>query len=221
MKLYVSAAVCASLVAPVGWAQAKPQADSQPSPMEAFAQQPGGHTAWSTEIARWEHGGTSAVIVGMVVEDASQPARRMRSVRIDLSSGDAHDQIYLDEEATARTRSALEEIADVVAKRGFPGANGRMGAREFWPLYNWPWNKYHELNADFCGGREGPTLVLTGRHKPGSFRFPGQTPTGLATILATRHGTTGAALAAPRCSTPASGPCGSWAASTYWRRRCW
>ncbi len=54
-----------------------------------------------------------------------------------------------------------------------------MGAKEFWPLYDWPWNKYHELNADYCGD----TLVLSGRGRNTSFRFPGRTPGDLATIF--------------------------------------
>jgi hypothetical protein len=64
----------------------------------------------------------------------------MRGVKIESSSGDAHDTIYLGEEATERTRAALKEIADTGAQ-GTPGGNGCMGAREFWPLYDWPWNK--------------------------------------------------------------------------------
>ena len=60
-----------------------------------------------------------------------------------------------------------------------------MGAKEFWPLYNWPWNKYHELNIDFCGDSKGTALVLYGRGKRPSFRFPGENPSHLAGSLAT------------------------------------
>jgi hypothetical protein len=57
-----------------------------------------------------------------------------------------------------------------------------MGAREFWPLYNWPWNKYHELNAEYCG--DAPMLVLSGRHKPSAYHF-GESPAQLSAILRT------------------------------------
>lgn len=183
MKPAVYATACCGLLATVGLAQTEPQAGSQPSPMEAFARQPGAHVAWASEIGRMEYDGTRAVIVALVVEDAAQRAHRMRGVRIDLSSAQANDRIYLDEEATRRTKSALEEIADAVKTHG-PGG-GCMGARQFWPLYDWPWNKYHELNADFCAMPGGPGLVLTGRHKPTAFRFPGRNPTQLAAMLGT------------------------------------
>jgi hypothetical protein len=157
--------------------------------MEAFASRPGTHTAWFSEVGRLDHDGTRAVFTALVVADNAQPTREMHGVKVNLSSGNRQDQIYLDEEATARTRSALEEIANAVAKTpSVPRGNGCMGAREFWPLYNWPWNKYHELNADFCRESKDTALVLYGRGKPGSFRFPGENPTHLAGILTTAMG---------------------------------
>ena len=147
--------------------------------MEAFAGQEGVRTTWSSEIARWEQNGTRLVLVAVVLEDNSQPARKLRGVN------KAQDQVYLDEPATERTRSALEEISVAVALNGMPGAGGCTGAKEFWPGYNWPWNKYHELNVDFCRDSKNTALVLHGRGKPGSFHFPGKSPTVLAEILAT------------------------------------
>jgi hypothetical protein len=158
---------------------------AEPSPMEAFASRQGVRTTWSSEIARWQQDGTRLVLVAVVLEDDSQPARKIRGVKIDLSSENARDQVYLDEQATERTRSALKEISEAVLLTGMPGPSSCEGAKEFWPLYNWPWNKYHELNADFCGDSKNSALVLHGRGKPGSFHFPGKSPTALAEILAT------------------------------------
>jgi hypothetical protein len=158
---------------------------SEPSPMEAFASQEGVRTTWSSEVARWEQNGTLLVLVAVALEDKSQPARKLRGVRVELSSEKTKDQIYLDEQATERTRSALEEISVDVALTGMPGVSGCTGAKEFWPGYNWPWNKYHELNVGFCGDSKNSALVLQGRGKPGSFHFPGKSPTVLAEILAT------------------------------------
>jgi len=172
-----------SLFAAVAWSQS---IGSEPSSMEAFANRQGVRTAWSDEVARWEHDGTRMVLTALVLEDSAQSARKLPGVKIDLSSGTGKDQIYLDEQATERTRSALEDIADAVAMGGIPGNNdcSCVGAKEFWPLYDWPWNKYHELNADFCGDSKNRALVLYGRGQRGSFRFPGKNPTDLAGILA-------------------------------------
>lgn len=158
---------------------------SEPSPMEAFVSQEGVRTTWSSEVARWEQNGTLLVLVAIVLEDKSQPARKLRGIRVELSSEKAKDQVYLDEQAMERTRAALKEISEAIVLIGMPGASGCTGAKEFWPGYNWPWNKYHELNVDFCGDSRNSALVLHGRGKPGSFRFPGKSPTVLAEILAT------------------------------------
>jgi hypothetical protein len=158
---------------------------SEPSPMEAFARQDGVRTTWSSEVARWEQNGTLLVLETVALEDKSQPSRKLRGVRVDLLSEKARDQVYLDEQATERTRSALKEISFAVTLSGMPGASGCTGAKEFWPGYNWPWNKYHELNVEFCGDSKNSALVLHGRGKLGTFRFPGKSPTVLAEILAT------------------------------------
>jgi hypothetical protein len=158
---------------------------SEPSPMEAFASQEGVRTTWSSEVARWEQNGTLLVLVTVALEDKSQPTRKLRGVRVNLSSENARDQVYLDEQATERTRAALKEISVAVALTGMPGASGCTGAKEFWPGYSWAWNKYHELNVEFCGDSKNSALVLHGRGKPGSFHFPGKSPTVLAEILTT------------------------------------
>jgi hypothetical protein len=51
-----------------------------------------------------------------------------------LSNGKAKDQIYLEEQATERTRSALKEITATLAPSGVRG-NGCMGAAEFGSLF--------------------------------------------------------------------------------------
>ena len=91
-------------------------------------------------------------------------------MKVDLSSGNAKEQVYLDEQATERTRSALKEISDAIALTGMPGVGGCTGAKEFWSGYDWPWNKYHELNVDFYGDSKNSVLVLHGRGKPTRIR---------------------------------------------------
>ena len=155
--------------------------------MEAFANGRGVRTIWSNDVGRLHHDGTSVVVTALVMEDRSLPLRRVRGVRVDLSrlrfwSVHTRDHIYLDKEATERTRAALEEIAD--AGDHSTAGRGRVGAREFWPLYNWPWNKYHELNAQICGDSKTSALVLFARGKRESFQFPDESPVSFAGILA-------------------------------------
>ena len=184
MRAVIGTVFCCSLLA----ATASSQSDgSEPSPMEAFAAQQGVRTTWSNEVARWEQDHTRVVFTAVVLEDSTQSQLKIRGLKVDLSGVSVKDLVYLDEKAIERTRSALEEISDAVAHIGIPGADGCscMGAKEFWPLYNWPWNKYHELNVDFCGPSKNRALVLHGRGRAGSFRFSGKSPTVLAEILAT------------------------------------
>ncbi len=178
------------ILAGVTIAAAFPQSGAdvwEPSPMEAFAQQANTRTAWTIELGRVDHGDVHAVVTALIVEDDTQPSKQIRGVRIDLSSDKASDRIYLDQEAVTRTIKALGEDSDGMARAVSQGRAGRgcFGAAEFWPMYNWPWNKYHELNADYCGSGDEPRLVLTGRHKAPTFSFPGETPDHLAAMLQT------------------------------------
>lgn len=180
---------CFGCFVAVGWPQSEATVGSEPSPMEAFAGGPGVHTIWSNEVGRLDHDSTRVVLTALVMEDRSVPVRRARGVRVDLSRSrfwriHTQDHIYLDEEATERTRAALEEIGAAVASDHSTAGSGCMGAREFWPLYNWPWNKYHELNAQVCGNSKGSALVLFGRGKRESFQFPDESPASLEAILA-------------------------------------
>lgn len=184
MRAVISTVFCCSLLAAAASSQST---GSEPSPMEAFAAQQGIRTTWSNEVARWVQDGTRLVLSAVVLEDSAPSARKVRGVKVDLSSENtnAKDQVYLDEQATERTRSALKEISEAIALTGMPGVNGCTGARQFWAAYGWPWNKYHELNIDFCGDSKNPVLVLRGRGKPIPFRFPGKSPTVLGEVLAT------------------------------------
>ena len=180
---------CFSCFVTVAWSQCEVSVGSQPSPMEAFANGRGVHTIWSNEVARLNHNGTRVVLTAVVMEDRSLPTRKERGVRVDLSRPRfwrvrIHDRIYLDEEATERTRAALAEIANAIARDHTTVGRGCMGAAEFWPLYDWPWNKYHELNAQVCRDSKSSTLELFGRGKRESFQFPDESPTSLAAILA-------------------------------------
>ena len=51
---------------------------SEPSPVEAVASRQGVRTTWSSEIVRWQQHGTRFVVVAVVLEDDSQPARKIQ-----------------------------------------------------------------------------------------------------------------------------------------------
>jgi hypothetical protein len=57
--------------------------------------------------------------------------------------------------------------------------NGCMGARQFWPLYDWSWNRYHELNAEVCGA----ALRLSARGRREQYSFPGETAAGAISMF--------------------------------------
>src|SRR5215831_8763815 len=181
MKAVISTVFCCSLLAATASSQS---IGSEPSPMEAFAAQQGVRTTWSNEVALWVQDGTRLIVTAVVLEDSAPSARKVRGVKLDLSSENAKDQVYLDEQATERTRAALKEISDGIALTGMPGVRGCTGARQFTSKYDWPWNKYHELNVDFCGDSKNSVLVLHGRGKPMRFRFPGKSPTVLGEVFA-------------------------------------
>jgi hypothetical protein len=159
------------------WSQSMPDVGSEPSPLEAFANRPGVHTTWSGQATKLGKEETSVLVTALVLESGGTI---MRGVKIELSNRYAHDAIYLGEEATERTRAALKEIADAVVHVRAQSFSGCMGAREFWPMYNWPWNKYHELNAEVCAS----VLTLHGRGRAGSYSLPSETPTSVADLLA-------------------------------------
>ena len=179
--------IFAGLAALAAWPQDKPE-QWQPSPMEAFAQQPDTHITWSSDIGRLEAGGVRASLTALILEDKAQPPKQIRGVRVDLSRLDVADRIYLDETAVTRTIKALgESVAGMARARdqGRVGGNSCFGAAEFWQGYNWPWNKYHELNADYCLRSGEAYLSLSGRHKPGTFQFADERPERLAELLET------------------------------------
>ena len=169
------------------WSQTEPAVGSEPSAMEVFAAQQNVRASWVNEVARWENDGVQLIVTAVVLEEGVPSGRKLRGVKLQLADGTAKDEIYLDEEATNRTRSALMQIEDDTARER---ANGRppqgnrcLGAKEFWPLYDWPWNRFHELNVDFCSYSGKPSLVLRGRGRKESFKFNYRTAADLAGTL--------------------------------------
>jgi len=109
MKLLLSLVVCIGLFGGVASGQDQ-QPSLQPTPLEAFAGLPATHVAWSKEVGRLDSREAQAVITALVLEDTAQPPDRMRGVRIELSSRDSRDEIFLGEETLSIYKRALDEI---------------------------------------------------------------------------------------------------------------
>lgn len=152
--------------------------------MEAFANARGVRTAWSSEVGEWKCDGSRMAITAIVLENHTPALRKLRGVQVELANAKDHDLIYLDEQALERTRTALRAISDMAGPSGIPGEHSCMGAMQFTDKYEWPWNKYHELNVNFCGGKETVALYLEGRGRGKPFAFAGKKPDDLGEILA-------------------------------------
>src|SRR5437016_9321813 len=123
MKSIASAFAFCFLFLSVGVAQLSPVPSLQPTPLEAFAHQPATHVAWSKQVGSLDSSEAHAVITALVLEDTAQPPDRMRGIRINLSSPDSTDEVYLGEETLAVYKTALDEISRAMAS----SRNGTQG----------------------------------------------------------------------------------------------
>jgi hypothetical protein len=170
--------------------QATPSPILQPTPLEAFARQAGTHIAWSRRVGRVESAEAHAAVTALVVEDSAQPPDRIRGIRIDLTDGDAKDEVYLGEETLSVYKNALDQISRDMARersrRTFRGATAQtgtecLGACVFWYAEKAP--RVHCLNAAYCIAPDWSGLVLSAFQQVG-FRFPGQDPSQLSIAIA-------------------------------------
>ena len=159
-------------------AQAPEAPPLRPSPLEAFASQPAAKVTWSTEAGRIDSDDAHAVITALAVEDAAQPARRMRGIRITLSRRDARHEVYLEENRLPAFREALDEITAGLAH--FQARHGR-GGLSYLGSCEFRETKYPLTAAYYVDGSSG--LAISPFHAP-EFRFPGREPSHLAAAIA-------------------------------------
>ena len=151
---------------------------SQLEALEHFASKPTAQVTWSKEVGRIDTDQAHAVIIALVVVDASQTPRQMRGIRIDLTSADAKDQVYTSEDLLERLIKALDAISN-----GLPGfyprarvSNACFGSGIFWLQGG------HALSASQCVFGDWSGLsVSSGRH---GFRFTGLNPAPFAAAIA-------------------------------------
>jgi hypothetical protein len=162
----------------------------QPTPLEVFARLPATHVEWSNEVGRIDSTEAHAIITALILTDTAQPADRMRGVRIDLSSRDSQDEVYLGEETLNAYKNALDEISsDATRERSqgtlrdgvTPGGTAYLGARIFW--YGDTCPSVHALDAAYYSAPDSSGLSLSA-FKQAGFRFPDQDPSRLSAAIA-------------------------------------
>jgi hypothetical protein len=178
------------LLLSIGQGGANTGATLQPTPLEAFAQLPATHIAWSSEVGRIDSSEAHAIVTALILEDTAQPPDRMRGVRVHLSSRDSQDDVYLGEETLGVYKNALDQISlDAASERSqgnsrfnlTAGGTTYVGAQVFW--YADKPARVHALNATYYIGPESSGLSVDAFRHVG-FRFPNQDPSRLSMAIA-------------------------------------
>jgi hypothetical protein len=129
------------------------------------------------------------IITALTLEDTVQPLDRMRGVRVDLSTGSIHDQVYLGEETLSVYKNALDQISTESAHERSqgtacdqltPDGTSYLGAEVF--CYRKP-PGVHTLDAAYYFAPDSTGLYLSA-FKPIGFRFPDQDPSELSAAIA-------------------------------------
>jgi len=189
MKSVASAiALCCLFFLCVALAQVNPALTLQPTPLEAFAHQPTTHVAWSKQVGSLDSREAHAIVTALVLEDTAQPPDRMRGIRIDFSSPESSDVVYLGEETLAVYKKALDEIGRAIpefrngARENLaPGGTSYLGACVF--RSDEP-PRVHTLNAAYYFAPDSEGLHLT-TFKDTGFKFPDQDPVRLSATIVT------------------------------------
>ncbi len=112
----------------------------------------------------------------------------MGGIRIDLSSSDSKDAVYLGEEMLVVYKNSLDEIdRNAVGHRKSarddlaPGGTSYLGSGIFWNPDNKP--RVHALNTAYYFAPDSEGLYLSAL-KDSGFRFPDQDPSQLSAAIA-------------------------------------
>ena len=187
MKSIASAIAFCCLILRVTLAQVNPPLSLQPTPLEAFAHQPTTHVTWSKQVGSLDSREARAVVTALMLEDTAQPPDRMRGIRINFSSPDSGDEVYLGEETLGVYKGALDEISRTIT--GFrnsarddlaPGGSSYLGACVF--RSDKP-PRVHTLSAAYYFAPDCEGLFLS-TFKRAGFRFPDQGPFRLSAVIA-------------------------------------
>jgi hypothetical protein len=191
MKSAAGVIACAVFLLNFTHGQVNPSPSLQPTPFEAFASLPATHIAWSKEVGRIDSREAHVVITALTLEDTAQPPDRMSGIRVDLSTRNIRDQVYLGEETLSVYKNALAQISTESARKRSqgtardhltPDGTSYLGAEVFWYAYNLP--RVHTLDAAYYFAPDSSGLYLSAFKHEG-FRFPDQDPAQLSAAIAT------------------------------------
>ena len=172
----------------VGQTQTGRTLSPRPTALEAFAGQSATHVVWSSEVGRLDSKEAHGIVTALVLENSAQAHNRVGGVRIDLSSPDSNDAVYVGEEMLVVYKNALDEITrNVPGHRKSarddlePGGTSCLGTGTFWYADNRP--RVHALSAAYCFAPDSEGLCLSAL-KDSVFRFPDQDPSQLSAAIA-------------------------------------
>lgn len=188
MKPLVSLIGLCFVLLSVGQTQTGRAPSPHPTALEAFARQPATHVVWSSEVGRLDSREAHAIVTALVLENSARPHDRVGGIRIDLSSPDSKDAVYLGEEVLVVYKNALDEIGrNVPGHRKSarddlePGGTSCLGTGTFWYADNRP--RVHDLSAAYCFAPDSEGLCLSAL-RDSVFRFPDQDPSQLSAAIA-------------------------------------
>ena len=186
MKSIASVIGLCCLFLRIAFAQANPPLSLQPTPLEMFAHQPATHVTWSKQVGTLDSREAHAIVTVLVLENTAQPPDRMRGIRLDLSSPDSNDEVYLGEETLGVYKNALDEISRNIPESRIsardslaPGGTSYLGACAF--RFDNP-RRVHTLSAAYYFAPDSEGLDLSTFQHAG-FRFPEQDPSRLLSAI--------------------------------------
>ncbi len=147
-------------------------AQVRPTAFEAYAQSPTAKTVWSNEAGRLTSTEATLVVTAVVIQDAMRTPSGMKGLRLDLSTTDGSDRVYIAAHDVPSVKQGFDEIsANVALFKGLGVSSTYIGAAQFWHPDRT--NLVHTTSASFhTGSAPGITLSTYG---PLRFRFPGHT----------------------------------------------
>ncbi|MCM3872326.1 MAG: hypothetical protein ND895_16715 [Pyrinomonadaceae bacterium] len=164
-----------------GLAQVNSTLALQPTKLEAFAGQPTARVTWSKEVGRIESAATRLVATALVVKDDLRPPHRMSGIRIELTSQNATDLVYLEDAELEVMKKALEGIESGIEYFRTERADAPLrylGACEL----RQPRPTIHALSAAYYIAPDSSGLSLSA-FKGHEFRFPNHKPSELAQVI--------------------------------------
>ncbi len=172
---------CAVLLMP-GSAQVSSPTAEELERLEQFVSQPGSRVISSKDLGHIAGGESDALITAVIVQGGDPTKQQMRGIRIQFTTGDVRDQIYVAEEFLQPLVKALVEIeaqSDQFLSR--PRVNSRcFGSGAFLSAMRTGAHFFHASQCSMSDGWTGLS-VSTGSK---TFRFTGLNPAPFRTAIA-------------------------------------